>query len=182
VGHSDWVRALAVTADGKYLASASSDQSVRIWDLHSGECKAELLGHTHVVECVTFLPLEAHGHVQELCKLAKDTESSSSGRFVMSGSRDKTVRLFDTLTVQCIYCFQGHDNWVRGLVVYFQPQYVVSVSDDKTMRVWDLKTGRCCRTIDAHSHFVTCVTMSPISGLIATGSVDQTVKIWSSTS
>lgn len=111
----------------------------------------------------------------------KDDRAKTSGGFVATGSRDKTIKLWDTTTGQCIrtlvsplckeFSFQqptslnvqtqtlqvGHDNWIRALSFHPNGKFLLSASDDKTVRVWDLLTGRCTKSLDAHGHFVTCM-------------------------
>jgi platelet-activating factor acetylhydrolase IB subunit alpha len=86
VGHSDWVRRVVPSDDGRLLASCSSDhvsnctypnctrtdhfyQTARIWDAQAGESKMELRGHEHVVEVVTFAPIAAYSALRELAGL-----------------------------------------------------------------------------------------------------------------
>lgn len=179
------------------LASGSNDQSVRVWDIASGECKADLRGHDHVVECVVFVPVNAYEYLRELVGYqgmvvasptpdGKPLNSSKQvkvaaqapGQYVVSGSRDKTLKLFDVATQQLLHTFNGHDNWVRGITFHPNGRYFLSVSDDKTLKIWDLKTGRNTKTMDAHTHFCTCVSFCQISPVVATGGVDQVAKIW----
>ncbi|TPX49736.1 hypothetical protein SeMB42_g00378 [Synchytrium endobioticum] len=179
-GHLDWVRAVRPSLDGKLLVSCSNDQTIRIWDLTTGECKSELRGHEHVVEDAVFIPIAAHSAVMELTvgEVTSTVDQPTEGRYVVSGSRDKSIRIWDVATGQCIHTFNGHDNWVRGLALHPAGKHLISASDDKTLRIWDLKTGRNIKTVDAHPHFVTCIDLNANSHLVATGSVDQTVKIW----
>lgn len=87
----------------------------------------------------------------------KNSPSPSTCSFLATGSRDKTIRIWDGTTGQCLRTLSGHDNWVRALAFHPNGQHLISASDDKTIRVWDLKSGRCAKTIDAHGHFVTCL-------------------------
>ncbi|WFD35364.1 Lissencephaly-1 [Malassezia cuniculi] len=184
VGHLDWVRGVDVTADGRLFASCSSDQTARVWDAASGETRAELRGHEHVVECVAFAPQAANEAIRTLAALPKTREE---GVYVATGSRDKTIRLWNQHG-QCLRTLSGHDNWVRALVFAPGGKYLVSVSDDKTMRTWDLASGRCVRTVEAHSHFATAVAWGrshetvesksrPVN-VVATASVDLSVRVW----
>ncbi|KAJ3343043.1 protein with putative role during mitosis [Gonapodya sp. JEL0774] len=186
-GHGDWVRDAECSADGKLVVSCSNDQTIRIWDFATGECKADLRDHEHVVECAVFAPVAANPVLRELAgvKSPNGTDqpaidvSAPAAQFVVSGSRDKTIKLWDVMTMQCVHTFIGHDNWVRGLVFHPSGKFLVSVSDDKTLRVWDCRTGRCVKVIDpAHDHFVTCVAFAGGGSYVATGSVDQTLKVW----
>jgi len=65
VGHREWVRMVRMSADGALVASCSNDQSVHVWVVSSGECKAELREHDHVVECIAWVPDSAAGSVNE---------------------------------------------------------------------------------------------------------------------
>ncbi|KAK1925406.1 WD40-repeat-containing domain protein [Papiliotrema laurentii] len=193
-GHSEWVREVVPSDDGSLLVSSSSDQTARVWDFASGETKMELRGHEHVVECAVFAPIVAYPAIRELAALG-GVAPKSHGAYVATGSRDKSIRIWETSSGQCLRTFSGHDNWIRALVFHPSGKYLLSASDDKTMRIWDLAQGRCVKTIDAHGHFVTCMAWGRalVGGgggadgksteprrinVIATGSVDQTVKIW----
>ncbi|THD23274.1 Lissencephaly-1 [Fasciola hepatica] len=98
--------------------------------------------------------------------------------YVASGSRDRTIRLWDVSTGLCLIVLIGHDNWVRQLVFHPQGKLLLSAADDKTVRVWDLKNRRCQKTLDAHSHFVTTLDYNRNAPYVITGSVDQTIRIW----
>ncbi|GAK64824.1 dynein regulator [Moesziomyces antarcticus] len=208
-GHAEWVRSAIPSDDGRWLVSCSTDQTARIWDLSTGETKVELRDHDHVVEVAIFAPASAYAAIRELAGLVapKDASASAPGQFAATGSRDKTIKIWDSAG-QCLKTLTGHDNWVRGLAFSPNGKNLLSVSDDKTMRVWDLKTGRCAKTIDAHAHFCTSIAWgkarieAPIPpaqdtdaaagangsnalkqeprtvNVVATSSVDLTIKIW----
>ncbi|KAJ2336026.1 Lissencephaly-1, partial [Coemansia sp. RSA 2681] len=185
-GHAEWVRSVDVTTDSRLLCTASNDQSVRLWDPSSGECKADMRGHTNVVETARFAPPNSYTCLRRLAGLPQPAAttaesiaaSSMPGQFVVSGSRDKTLCLWDTASAQLLHTFVGHDDWVRDFVFHPSGKTLISVSDDKTMRVWDLATGRCTKTIEASQHFTTCIDFSTVSPLVATGSVDTEVSLW----
>ncbi|CAG8646056.1 2484_t:CDS:2, partial [Ambispora gerdemannii] len=164
-GHLEWVRSVTPSEDGKWLVTSSNDQTSRLWEVPTGECKMEFRGHDHVVECAIFAPIVAYPYIRELAGVEKDPKANNPkdqplpAQYVVTGSRDKTIKLWDP-TGQCI-------------------KTLVNASDDKTIKIWDIKTGRCTKTLsDAHSHFVTCIAFNPVTPVVATGSVDQTVKVW----
>lgn len=161
-GHSDWVRDVAPSLDGRFLFSSGNDQIPRLWDISSGEVKATFLGHEHVVECVAIAPAASYPHLTPLAGLKKPPPASSAVEFVATGSRDKTIRLWDSRGT-LIKTLIGHDNWVRALVFHPGGKHLLSVSDDKTLRCWDLtQECKCVRTIrDAHNHFVSCIRWAP---------------------
>jgi len=99
--------------------------------------------------------------------------------YIISASRDKTMKLWDVFASSCIFTFTGHDNWVRSIVVHPNGKYIVSCSDDKSIRVWDLRTGRCAKKlVDAHDRFVTSIAIGVKFPLMASGSNDYLIKIW----
>ena len=160
-GHSAWVRDVAPSPDGRFLFSAGDDQVPRLWDISSGEAKATFLGHEHVIECVAFAPTTSYPHMAPLAGLKKPPPASSSAEFVATGSRDKSIRLWDARG-NLIKTLVGHDNWVRALVFHPGGKYLLSVADDKTLRCWDLtQECKCVRTINAHDHFVSSIRWAP---------------------
>ncbi|KAN0083648.1 WD40-repeat-containing domain protein [Elaphomyces granulatus] len=169
-GHSDWVRDVAASPDGRFLFSGGNDQIPRLWDISSAETKATFLGHEHVVECVAFAPPTSYKYFATLAGLRKPPPVSSSAEFVATGSRDKNIRLWDSRGT-LIKTLGGHDNWVRAIIFHPGGKYLLSVSDDKTLRCWDLSQEcKCVRTVtDAHGHFISCIRWAP--SLITDGSV-----------
>jgi platelet-activating factor acetylhydrolase IB subunit alpha len=115
---------------------------------------------------------------RQISQIGAQSVKRNNGPFLCSGSRDKTIKIWDISTYQCLFTLIGHNNWVRGVIFHPGGKYLLSVSDDKTLRVWELKTKRNNKTLDAHSHFVTSIDMHRSSLYVCTGSVDQTIKLW----
>jgi len=178
-GHDDWVRKIVISEDGSLLVSCSNDQTVRVWNLAKGDCLLILRDHSHVVECVTFAPPNLIPIVGATDgEAAKDKGGLLKG-YIASGSRDKTIKLWELATGRCVATFIGHDNWVRGLRFHPNGKFLISVSDDKSMRIWDIAQGRSIKNLaDAHPHFISCIDYCIHNPHVATGSVDDTVKIW----
>ncbi|KAJ4417730.1 Lissencephaly-1 [Gnomoniopsis sp. IMI 355080] len=163
-GHADWVRDVCPSMDGHYLFSAGNDQTARLWDISSPnpEVKLTFIGHEHVVECAVIAPATAYQHLATLAGLKKPPPATSTAEFMATGSRDKTIRLWNAQGI-CIKTLIGHDNWVRALVFHPGGKYLLSVSDDKTLRCWDLsQEGKCVKKLeDVHAHFVSCLRWAP---------------------
>jgi len=179
-GHDDWVRAIEVTDDGTLLASAGHDKTVRLWNLAKHEVIHVMREHTHYIECLAFSPATLSVYEAPDGKSYKG--KAVPGNFLASGSRDKTIKIWETATGICVATLIGHDNWIRGITWHPSGKYIISVSDDKSIKVWDLTQGRAIKTIsDAHTHFVSCLDFNTRTPRLATGGVDDLVKIWSCT-
>lgn len=98
--------------------------------------------------------------------------------FILTGGRDKLIKLFLAQTGDHLHTFAGHDNWVRSLSLHSSGKYLYSSSDDKTVRVWDLNFGKEKKRIDAHEHFVAVVKYNPKYAVVASAGNDLALKIW----
>ncbi|KJA21636.1 hypothetical protein HYPSUDRAFT_67562 [Hypholoma sublateritium FD-334 SS-4] len=192
--HSEWIRSALPSIDGRLLLTCSDDHTARITDIETSSMKTEMRGHDNRIECAVFVPQASIPAVRELVALPANVQSAKVDSlgisFVLTGSRDKTIKLWDALRGQCLWTFVGHDGWVQALTFHPCGKFLLSAADDHTMRVWDLKTGRCLKKIDAHSPFVQCVAWGPtpvtegsddsdrIVNVVATGGTDKLVKIW----
>ncbi|KAJ3505202.1 hypothetical protein NLJ89_g7541 [Agrocybe chaxingu] len=186
--HTEWIRSALPSADGRLILTCSDDHTARITDLESGAMKTEMRGHDNRIECAVFVPQASIPAVRELVAVPATVQSSKVDQlgisFVLTGSRDKTIKLWDALRGQCLWTFVGHDGWVQELTFHPCGKFLLSAADDHTVRVWDLKT------VEAHSPFVQCVSWGPtpivegndesdrIVNVVATGGTDKLIKIW----
>jgi platelet-activating factor acetylhydrolase IB subunit alpha len=164
-GHAGWVRDVYASFDGRYLLSAGDDMTARLWDIsvaNNTESKLTMFGHEHHIECCALAPPASYKHFAQLAGLKKPPPANSSAEFMATGSRDKTIRLWDSRGT-CIKTLVGHDNWIRALVFHPGGKYLLSASDDKTVRCWDLtQEGRCVRVVgEPHERFISCLRWAP---------------------
>jgi WD40 repeat protein len=154
-GHESCVNTVAVTPDGRYIVSGSSDKTLRVWDLASGRPVRTLAGHGDSVGAVAVTP---------------------DGRYIVSGSRDKTLKVWDLAAGKDLQTLRGHEDQVRALAVTPDGHYAVSASDDKTLRVWDLASGKGLHTLGGHEDWVYAVAVT-CDGRHAV-SASPYVKVW----
>ena len=86
---------------------------------------------------------------------------SPDGKQVVSGSDDRTVRLWDIATGALLQTLEGHSDWVISVAFLPNGKQVVSGSYDMTVRLWDVATGALLQTLKGHSDSVTSVAISP---------------------
>ncbi len=103
---------------------------------------------------------------------------SPCGKLVLSGSTDKTVRVWEVASSRCIATLEGHSNSVMSVAWSPDGKRALSGSSDNTIRVWEVANGQCMATLEDHSNSVTSVAWSPEGKRALSGSLDKTVKVW----
>ena len=153
-GHSDSVRAVAYSPDGKRVATASMDKTAKIWDAVTGKELLTLRGHSDIVKDVAFSP---------------------DGRFIATVSDDKTAKVWDAATGKELLTLRGHSDIVVGVAYSPDGKRLVTASWDKTAKLWDAVTGHELLTLST-SGSVLGVAFSPDGKQIATA--NRSVKLW----
>ncbi|KAG0214739.1 hypothetical protein BGX31_001040, partial [Mortierella sp. GBA43] len=146
----------AYSPDGGYIAVGLDSGGISVYSTSSLERIKTLVGHPSRVNSVAFL---------------------TRGTLV-SGSSDKTVRVWDIETGICLKVLSGHTNGVSGVAFSRQRDQVVSCSYDRSIRFWDLSSGTCRHTLSGHTDTVWSVMFSPNDRQLASGSGDNTVRLW----
>jgi len=129
IGHKYSIQAVVVTPDGSRVVSGSSDNTIKIWDLASGQELHTLSGHSDNVNAVAVTP---------------------DGSRVISGSSDNTIKIWDLASGQELHTLSGHSKNVTAVAVTPDGLQVVSGSIDNTIRVWDLDSGTLLHTLSDH--------------------------------
>jgi WD40 repeat protein len=103
---------------------------------------------------------------------------SADGRLALSGSWDKTLRLWNVANGHCIRTLKGHTHYVYSVALSADGRLALSGSHDKTLRIWDVANARCIRTIEGHAGAVSSVALSVDGRLALSGSWDKTLRLW----
>lgn len=155
--HHGAVRDVAVFDD--IVASASTDRTVRLWDLDTGAPSHRLAGHRDWVHAVA---LDRVG-----------------GRLVaLTGSSDCQARLWDVDSGEPLHVFTGHKGWVRAAAFVPGEERGVTAAHDGTVRVWDLDKGRCVRVFRVATQ--TALTSVACGPFVVAGGADDLVHVWRS--
>jgi len=198
-GHTNNVSVISYGPNGKYLASGSSDNTIKIWNTKTGEVVLTFKKHESPVFSIDWSPdgksivsgstngtikiwhaetgkeiLTFVGHTKNVAAVA----FSSDGEYIVSGSWDKTIKTWNAKTGNEIKTFSGHTNNVSAVAFSPDGEYIVSGSWDKTIKIWDAETGETTKTLKGHEKPVLSVYWSPDDKHIASGSSDKTIKTW----
>jgi WD40 repeat protein len=164
-GHSDNVNAVAWSpSNGLYIASASDDQTVRVWDVKTGTDRNSYTGHQDSVYDIAWSP---------------------DGQRIASASRDRTIQVWSALqgsnntleTYRSRKATEHAVSWSPNL--NGQAQYIASGGSDNAVRVWQPDNGSNVFVFRQHGDSVQAVAWSLNGQYVASGGDDQTVMVWS---
>jgi WD40 repeat protein len=155
-GHIQGITSLAFSPDGKLLASASNDNTVKIWDVDTGRELRTYARHNDLILSVAW---------------------SLDGR-VASGSYDKKIHIWDPETGNTLRVLEGHKKSVTALAFSPNNNLLASGSDDCNIIIWNNLSGEKLSTLAGHSKAVLSVAFSSDGKLIASSSEDHSVKLW----
>ena len=159
--HTDAIQSIAISPDGKIIASASDDGTVRLWELEADNDKAsrEIKDQGGWVRAVVFL----------------------SDRQIITAGQDKNIKIIDVASGQVVKTFVGHTNLVNSLAIAPAIDLLVSGSFDNTVNIWQISTGKLQRSLkgdNGHKDKIWGVAISPDGKQIVSASRDKTLKIW----
>ncbi len=150
------VFAVAFSRDGKLFATGDSGCAIGLWQVSNCQQIVFCKGHTDWIRSLTFSP---------------------DGTTLASASFDKTVKLWDIRTGECLKTLQAHGR-VNSVSISPDGKTLASGSNDKTVKLWDIRTGECLKTFQEHTDAVQSVEISPDGRIVASSSNDETIKLW----
>jgi|WetSurMetagenome_2_1015567.scaffolds.fasta_scaffold00014_91 WD40 repeat protein len=159
-----------ISPDWKRILSTNGRSAV-ITDLHTGASKT-LIGHRVKV----FISNDPHGFSRRGYDDVISINFSPSGKLILTGSSDRTARLWDT-DGKCIQVFSGHILPVLATAFSPDENTFLTTSSDLTAKLWDLG-GNCILTLKGHKMAVNSAAFSPDGNFLLTGSDDSTAILW----
>ena len=159
-GHKGNVNSVAISPDGTWAASSSTDMTVKIWDLETGECRATLEGYKGDVRSVAITP---------------------DGKRILLGSFDNTVRVWDTESSHEVAMLKGHTSGLWIVVALRDNTRMLSGGFDRTLRLWELASGKCLKTIECGTECADEVfssAVNPAGTQALSGHSNGRVQLW----
>ena len=150
------ITSLAFSPDGKMLASAGSEGTIRLWDIETGQYRTILKEHA-TISSVVFSP---------------------DGKTLASGDWRNNILLWDVDTGKHLTTFKGHMDRVWDLAFSPDGKTLASAGWDNKILLWDVGTGSVRHTLTEHEWLVMSVAFSPDGEILASGSYDKTIRLW----
>ncbi|TAQ84380.1 hypothetical protein B7494_g7297 [Chlorociboria aeruginascens] len=181
--HDKDINALDINHNSQIFASASQDKTVKVWSVEEGEVQGVLRGHRRGIWSVKFAPKDTPTIIGE-------TGPAAGKGLVLTGSGDKTVKIWNLSDYSCLRTFEGHTNSILKVSWLNIPKpedrgrrhvKIVSAGGDGLVKVWDTSTGEVECTLDNHEDRVWALTVHPSTNMIVSGSGDSTVTFWKDT-
>ncbi|MGD1804337.1 DnaJ domain-containing protein [Dapis sp. BLCC M126] len=203
--HTASINAVAISADGQTFATASNDYSVSLWNIKTGKRLYTFFGYSQEVQTVALNPktsilvsgdfegkittydIDTKKHCQTFFSSNSPTSHGDSvfavaiskdGKNVVSGSADKTIRLWELETGKLKRTFDGHTDKVWAVAWSHDGKTFASGSADKSIRLWKINSYQAPRILKQHSGWITSLAFHPSENILFSGSTDFTIKIW----
>jgi WD40 repeat protein len=202
-GHQERVNAVSFSPLGKILASGSKDKIVKMWSLETGKEIYSFKSHTDDVLSVTFSPdgkllaSSASGNDKtiKILQLAENKVKtltghsdwfggitslafSPDGKTLISGSQDKTIKLWNLETSQEIKTLSGHSDHICSVAYSPNGQILASASKDKTVKLWSVASGEEISSVKCSDSVIYSIAFSPDGKILAAGSGDTTITLF----
>jgi serine/threonine protein kinase len=206
-GHTGEVTALSLSPSGRFLASGSSDRTLKLWRLETGELLHTFAGrslwstagHQDRISAVTFgfngrvlISASQDGEIKlwdlSTRQLISTVSNHSWGVLaialtpdsdrLVSGSGDGVIQLWDAETDQQLANLAQHQDQVSALAIDRSGQLLVSGSADRTICLWDLKSDRLIKTLKGHVDRISALALTPDGTILVSASWDKTLKMW----
>jgi WD40 repeat protein len=193
-GHDDAVISAALSPDGAMVATASADQTARLWDAADGS-EIAVLEHPEPLAAVSFAPDASRlvvassaaihvwdaGRHEELAVFptgANKAEFSPDGSRILIAGADGTALLLDAATGSELLVVGGQAGTLYDATFSQDGSQILTAFEDGTARLWDAQSGEQLAVLSGHTDYVYAATFSPDGSRIATASADNSIRLW----
>lgn len=155
--HTSWVTSVCVDLKQGRVVSGGWDQSIRLWEMETGECLFSL---------------------EEQLEEINSLDISADGKMLISGGWGRVVQVWDLESRACLFSLEGHTDWINTVSISPDKSIAVSGSRDRSIRIWDLKKGQKIKTLRGHTGSVQSTYIAADRRLLISGSQDHTLGVW----
>jgi DNA-binding beta-propeller fold protein YncE len=193
-GHTSPINAVAFSPDGKMLVSASSDQTIKLWNRESGELVRTFQGHVSWVQHVGFSHDGRHlaSASGEGTVIVWETATgrqvrsirglscafSPDGQFLAVARSNRTIELRDRDESREVVTLRGTTGAMGPLALSPDGSTLASAGTETTIRLWNVSSGREIACLRGHDKAVRGIAFSPNGERLASASADGTVRLW----
>ncbi|ACF15145.1 WD-40 repeat protein [Chloroherpeton thalassium ATCC 35110] len=194
-GHTESVSSISFSRDGKYLASGSWDNTVKVWDVNTGKVLFDLKGHSAGVSAVAFSPsslmlasvsLDSTLRVWEIRKeAANSTNASSSSQLSNPSSKTQfaSSNATNSLTEGVLkaypaYSIKAHPNWISAVAFSNNGQFIATGGWDNQVKLWDAQTGKLVQTFKGHMSAILDLKFTNDGKTLISSSRDESIIFW----
>jgi WD40 repeat protein len=156
-GHSGVVYQVAVSRDGKRMVSAGQDNTIRLWDVHTGKELRQMTGHAKLIRALAISP---------------------DGKRAVSGGSDRTCRVWDLDKGTELFQVQGHVSFVYAVAIAPDGKTGLSASTDGVIRQWEMTTGKEIRRLQGHTRYVWSLSFTTDGKRLLSSGMDGTMRLW----
>ncbi|XP_037030529.1 katanin p80 WD40 repeat-containing subunit B1 [Bradysia coprophila] len=198
--HAQKVRCLDLGETGRVLVTGGQDRNVNLWAFGNDKRFMSLSEHNGAIDCVKFAyndnyvySADEHGIIKRWdlngqtgsstffghMKSVRTLDFHPYGEYVVSGSNDTTVRLWDVRKDnQCIYKYRGHIANINSVKFSPDGSWIASAGTEGSVIIWDIRTQQRIIEFQEHASPVTCIQFHPFEFLLAAGRNDGSVDLY----
>ena len=193
--HDKDINAIAISPSLHLFASASQDRTVKIWLTEEGETQGILRGHKRGIWSVVFAPKDTPSLPAE-----EGSSASTSRGLILTGSGDRTLKIWSLNDYTCLRTFEGHTNsvlkvlWLPPPLAGTSPSKslphskqnqqptIASAGSDGLVKLWTPVSGECLATLDNHTDRIWALAFNPTTRTLVSGGGDGVATFWKDTS
>ena len=195
-GHTKLIRSIQVDEKSNKIISASEDDTIKIWNLKTGECLKTMTDHKGWVTSILILPnnILISGSCDETIKIwdlnsykCLNTLINQSRVYsiclisdnqIACGSRDGSINIWNFENSIKVKSFKAHDQWIPYLLSVDKTKFISCSGEiDKKIKIWNSKTFDCIKSLEGHTNKINHLELLSNINLISC-SDDSTVKLW----
>ncbi len=201
--HALQVTALAMSSDGRFLASGGKDSIIKLWDMKTGTAIRTFFGHEDEISSLAFTadsrtlvsgshdqrirvwdisPTDSHITLTDHTGFIWTCAYSPDGKYFATGGADKQVCLYESATNKLLAKIPAHDSAVTALTFSPDSNRLYTTGGDRLMRSWEIPSGKPIKEYRGHTGPIMALAVDKSGKYLLTGAADKTAILWQSES